>query len=118
MMNERLPKPRCAVCGGGARIYYSLPGHYAAWYCKDHLPGYSGATAPKGKETEVKTGAKTTEFWVTLGAIALLYATRAEIVPHGDEVLGIVEAVGALLLAAGYTWARTLAKIREQKGGK
>jgi hypothetical protein len=56
------------------------------WYCKDHLPGYSGATAPRGKERGMKT-MKSRKLWAMIAA-----------------VLGSVAAA----LAGEVTWAQAL----------
>jgi hypothetical protein len=64
------------------------------------------ATTPE----DVKPGVQTTEFWVTAAALVFGAALTAGVIPHAPEVHTAVEAVAALLVALGYTWARAFTK--------
>jgi len=57
-------------------------------------------------------GVRTSEFWVTLVAMAYVLALQTGVIPHATEVDNVVQAAAALLVALGYTWARTFLKAK------
>jgi hypothetical protein len=63
-----------------------------------------------GETPAVKPGFKTSEFWIS--ALAVIYSTLVGtgIIPHSSEIQAFVSAAGALLVALGYTWARSWIK--------
>jgi hypothetical protein len=62
------------------------------------------------KEGSMKPGMKTTEFWMTAISQLIAAALATGAVPHVSEWTAVVVAVGGLLSAQGYTWARTFTK--------
>jgi hypothetical protein len=64
------------------------------------------------RETSMNTtpGVKTSEFWVTILAALYNLLIVNGTIAYKDEVVALVSAGATLLVALGYTWARTFAK--------
>jgi hypothetical protein len=60
--------------------------------------------------TPAKPGYQTTEFWLSLASVVFSTLLSTGVIPHASEVLGVVSAAGTLLVALGYTWARSWIK--------
>jgi len=67
-------------------------------------------SAPGAPATPAKPGYQTSEFWLSLVAVMFTTLIGTGVVPHATEITGIVSAVGSLLVALGYTWARSWVK--------
>lgn len=60
----------------------------------------------------MKSGAKTSEFWISVSAVVINGMIAAGLFPHSSELGQAVNGVCALLVAMGYTWARVFIKVR------
>ena len=60
----------------------------------------------------MKSGVKTTEFWLSLIALAYTTAISTGLIPHSTEISQTVDSIAALLISLGYTWARVFLKTR------
>ena len=59
------------------------------------------------------TGVKTSEFWLSLVAMIYNLILSTGIVPHCNEITAAINGVCALLVALGYTWARSFIKVKK-----
>ena len=67
---------------------------------------------PEGQhisETKVKSGIKTTEFWVSLAAAVASFVVAQGIITD-DQVAAVVAVAGPVVSALGYTISRGIAK--------
>lgn len=58
----------------------------------------------------MKKGTQTSEFWVSMGVLFFNALLAMGVIPHGTEVNNAIAAIGTMLVAFGYSWARTMAK--------
>ena len=58
----------------------------------------------------IKNGIQTSEFWVSTLAGIYMALVSSGIIPHTTEIVAIVNAVAALLIALGYTACRSFVK--------
>lgn len=62
----------------------------------------------------MKSGIKTSEFWLSLVAIVYTTAISTGLIPHSNEINEAVNSVSTLLIALGYTWARAFVKGKDK----
>lgn len=60
----------------------------------------------------MKPGVQSSEFYVTLVGIGLTLVAQLNVIPHQDTWFNILALLMGILATAGYTWARTLVKLK------
>lgn len=60
----------------------------------------------------MKSGVKTTEFWISFLALIYNAVLGLNVIPHGEQITTAINGIAALLVALGYTWARVFIKSK------
>ena len=60
-----------------------------------------------------RTGLRTTEFWLSVIALAAVTISESPMLSHGSTVKEVARIVAIVLCALGYTASRTIMKVKE-----